>query len=278
MSKRKKTRRGGGEAHVTEYVAAATPPHNVPDICMDIRQVHATREMYLKAAISIENTRAGIVRHCLGFKTSQDESDREAGRKKAASLIASVLKGDDVGHGDLVPLIVDMEEGIKAPRKIADDHGKILSKLAKSLPVSDWVTSVKGFGQINFGRIIGEAGDLSLYPNPAKLWKRLGLAPYQKNGVTKMPSTWMRTGGLSAEEWTALGYCPRRRAVAYVLGESLLKANKGVYRQRYDEAKARFKENHQDCKDIHAHKHAMLCMVKRLIRDLWVEWNKKAVS
>lgn len=278
MSKKKKPRRGGEVGLVNESSHAASPAITVPDTCFEIRQVHATREMYLKAAISIENTRAGIVRHSLGFKTSQDESEREAGRKKAAAFIGMALKGEDVPVPELVPLIMQMEEGIKAPRKCADSHGKILSNLAKSLPVSDWVTSVKGFGQINFGRIIGEAGDLSLYPNPAKLWKRLGLAPYQKNGVTKMPSTWMRTGGLSAEEWTALGYCPRRRAVAFVLGESLLKANKGVYRQRYDEAKARFKETHADCKDIHAHKHAMLCMVKRLIRDLWVEWNKKPVS
>jgi len=272
------TKGGGAGSCATDSPPAPAPNNDVPEICLEIRQLHATREQYIKAAITIENTRAGVVRNAIGFKTTQDETEREKGKKAAQTLIAAVLKGNPNDHPELSPLIIQMEEGIKAPRKIADDHGKLLSKMVKALPVSSWVVAVRGFGLINFARIIGEAGDLSLYSNPGKLWKRLGLAPFQKGGVNKMPSTWRREGGLNAEEWTAVGYSPRRRAIAFVLGECMLKANKGPYRQRYDEAKERFKANRPDCKDIHAHKHAMLCMVKRLIKDLWVEWNKKPVS
>lgn len=166
----------------------------------------------------------------------------------------------------------NLRPAIAAADAQAEMLGKAMAKLAKQLPVADWVERQRGFGIGNFARIIGETGDLSLYANPAKVWKRLGLAPFKGQA----PSTWKRKGGLSAEEWTALGYCPRRRAVCYVVSECLLKGNgsDGRYRQRYDQAKERFAAAHPDEKPIHCHKHAMLLMVKMLVRDLWVVWNK----
>lgn len=269
MAKRKK--RVGDLPRDTDATTAA--PLDIPDICLEIRQLHATREKYIAAAIRIENTRAGLVRDSIGYKSTQDEGEREKGKKAAASVISAVLAKKKTGYDFLAPLILQMEDGIAAPRKIADEHGKQLVRLVKQLPVSVWVAGVRGFGLMNFARIIGEAGDLSLYANPGKLWKRLGLAPIESKGKNQMPSTWRLKGGLTAEEWTLAGYSPRRRGISFVASECLLKLNKGEYRKRYDEAKATFKEKHPDCKDIHAHKHAMLCMVKRLILNLWVEWN-----
>jgi hypothetical protein len=123
----------------------------------------------------------------------------------------------------------------------------------------------------SLGTIIGETGDLSLYANPAKVWKRLGLAPF--NG--KMPSTWRsgKEGKLSSEEWSAIGYSPRRRSVMYVIGESLVKQNDGDYRKRYDEAKAAIAAAHPDYSKGRCHNHGMLLCVKRLVRDLWKQWR-----
>ncbi len=53
---------------------------------------------------------------------------------------------------------------------------KRLTKLAKALPIGPWVEGTRGVGLLSLAAIVGEAGDLSAYSNPAKLWKRMGLA------------------------------------------------------------------------------------------------------
>jgi hypothetical protein len=40
-----------------------------------------------------------------------------------------------------------------------------------------------------------------------------------------MGATWRYKGGLPAEEWTAFGYSPRRRSIAYLIGANLLRGN-----------------------------------------------------
>ena len=47
---------------------------------------------------------------------------------------------------------------------------------AKALPVASFVEETRGFGYLGLAQIVAEAGDLSNYANPAKLWKRFGLA------------------------------------------------------------------------------------------------------
>ena len=41
----------------------------------------------------------------------------------------------------------------------------------------------------------------------------------------RMGATWKSKGGLSAAEWEEFGYSPRRRSVAFVFGENLVKLN-----------------------------------------------------
>ncbi len=143
----------------------------------------------------------------------------------------------------------------------------------------------------------------------------MGCAPFTKGEVTLMGSTWRskRYGTLNDEEWSAYGYSPRRRSVSFNIGECLLKGNyvsvgvPGPYRQRYDEVKVRAAEVHPEwlicrtcegtgklksrkgdractiCKKtpgkvgMRVHRHASLLMTKRLLRNLWCEWNKKPV-
>ncbi|MFZ1992215.1 MAG: hypothetical protein WAW96_20865 [Alphaproteobacteria bacterium] len=109
------------------------------------------------------------------------------------------------------------------------EYDKQLRKLAGSLPVAPWVEQQKGFGLINLGLIVGEAGDLSAYSNPAKLWKRFGLAVMPDGGAQRKFA--------DKEKAEAAGFNPRRRAVAHILGDCLIK-KEGQYRALYLARKA----------------------------------------
>jgi hypothetical protein len=122
-----------------------------------------------------------------------------------------------------------------------------------------------------------------------------------------------KEGKLPASEWETFGYSPRRRCIAYQISDVLIKLNKSIYRARYVEAKVKAYTNHpewdwKDCvacvgkgrvddrndvtdsnpvstsklcptcggtgkKTLRAHLHGMLLAVKKLLLNLWGEWN-----
>lgn len=92
-----------------------------------------------------------------------------------------------------------------------------------------------------------------------------------------------------AEEALEHGYNPERRAIAYVLGTELLKAQIrnvkdeagkrtdasvaiGPYGQLYLERKAY--ELSRDLTSAHAHNRAARYMVKRVLRDVYAAWGQ----
>src|SRR5581483_5974690 len=101
---------------------------------------------------------------------------------------------------------------------------------------------------------------------------------------TKMGSTWRfgSEGRLPAEAWSEAGYSPRRRSIAYLIGECLLKANyadkaagtPGPYRAEYLRAKADFQARHPDYSALRCHRHGMLLAVKLLLLNLRREWRR----
>jgi hypothetical protein len=140
---------------------------------------------------------------------------------------------------------------------------KTLRKMAKALPVYPWVKSVGGFGEGNLAAIIGEAGDLSNYSNPAKLWKRMGLAVIGGERQRRVSD---------ADLALVHGYNPERRSIAYLLGECLMKAkSKNPYGPLYDERKAY--ELTRVKTPAHAHNRAVRYITKRALRDLWRAWR-----
>lgn len=270
MAKKKKRR---DEVRI-ENDGSSVPP--LSQICQHLRDIHARREQFIKTRIMFANRRRALVAWSLGYKSTDDEDERTKRLGEADKIVAAILKGESKPeHNDVAEFVRQMEPAIEAADSQSDALGKSMVKLVKQIPVCEWAERQRGFGLMNLARIIGETGDLSLYANPAKVWKRLGLAPVTKNGITRHPSSWKSKGGLTAEEWSEVGYCPRRRAIAFVVSECLLKGNgEGQYRSRYNQAKTLFAAKHPEEKPIHCHKHAMLLMVKMLIRDLWVVWNK----
>lgn len=135
---------------------------------------------------------------------------------------------------------------------------KRLKKLAQIQPEWSWVQSVKGFGPMNFAAITGETGGIGMYRNPSCVWKRMGLAVI--DGARQRKVT-------DPEMAEIHGYNPSRRAVAFNLGECIIKAG-GPYKTVYDERKA-LELQTEGRTPIHAHRRAARYMVKRILRDLW---------
>lgn len=186
-------------------------------------------------------------------------------KKKALAVFAaatSATPAEPLIAVAIAPLVA-AQEHINQNRKMME---KRLKALAESLPVWEaWAKDVRGFGALSLASIVGECGDLGLYGNPAKLWKRLGLAVIGGERQRK------KTDKALAE---LHGYNPRRRSVVWVIGSTIIKVGgeTSPYRALYLERKEL--EATRVASKAHAHNRAARYMTKRLVRDLWMQWRR----
>lgn len=107
--------------------------------------------------------------------------------------------------------------------QLRQDVYKKLIEAAKQLPVTATVTEIRGFGVGSLAAIVGEAGDLSKYSNPAKLWKRFSLHTINGHAARRVKGV-------------INGFVPHRRAEMHVIGDSLLRSG-GPYADLYQARK-----------------------------------------
>jgi hypothetical protein len=175
------------------------------------------------------------------------------------------------------PRYYDARAGIEALRKQCQKELLIAAKL---LPAAAWVATIKGFGMPSFAAIVGEAGDLGEYGNPAKLWKRFSLHVIDGHASRRVKGD------------DSQGFVSRRRAEAHVIGDTLVRAG-GAYADLYRTRKAyeieklaaagievkpaaRIRADQWD-KFMSAgqvHKRALRYVEKRLLLDLWRAWRR----
>lgn len=187
-----------------------------------------------------------------------------------------------------------------------------MERIVSTFPIAAFVDSPhrKGFTLAGLAVIIGHAGHPLNYPKKGHLWKRLGLAPFSKDGVTRAGSSWGRYGGLSKEDWIELGY--KRSRLGDIFGkitQPLLYAQWratgaiGPYGEAYGRYKARQielneagtfaeeaarqaasakKNGIKPRKELLEGKltpaainaRALRYMTKKLIADLWFAWRR----
>lgn len=221
------------------------------------------------------------------------------GDKDAAAPLWNAINGKGE-HAHAAAALAWCEPLLMARDTIEDyrkAEEKKLAKLAKQLPVAEWVEAVPGFGVGSLGAVIGESGDLSKYGNPAKLWKRMGLAVI--NGG--------RQRRVAGDEALIHGYSPERRSIMWNIGACLIK-QQGPWRELY---LARLATEHQKALDEglipatstkvtvdswakrglpeltkvtkitaahrsagHMNNRAQRYIEKRLLRDLWRAWRQ----
>lgn len=156
-------------------------------------------------------------------------------------------------------------------------ESKAMDRIVKALPVWKWAEGVRGIGSSILAQIIAETGDLSKYANPAKVWKRMGLALVRghrqqfwsatRAGFTRSENVQM------AEE---MGYVARRRALMAVTGDCIIRAKNphyGVIYREYKKRKIKELPPKEKGRKMHAHKMALRYIEKRFLLDLWKAWR-----
>lgn len=225
-------------------------------------------------------------------KTEWHVGDDEATRDKANKDVAAKIKAARAGDGDpSIITVVGLTDNARAPADAERArHEKEMETLARSLPVAPWVETVPGLGYLGLATIIAETGDLSLYANVAKVWKRLGYAPYNgKAGSTWKRATW-RNGdaALTADQWIENPFSGKRYALMHVIAVWLknkqwigaAKTEDGVGKPNgiYGEVYARRRDHtvvtHADWSKQHSHMDALRVMMKEVLKDLWLQWHK----
>jgi hypothetical protein len=268
-------------------------------IIAEIRAWHRQRVFAMDQRKRADLALGAFLRTQLGWSRNLPAAGRTAIAKNAAALVdlgEKIAKGKATGIGDsafstLGPVILAAIHSRAHWDAIEAAATKEMERLARLLPAWEgFGEGVKGFGARSLAVIVGEAGDLSHYGNPAKLWKRMGLAVMA--GI--------RQGGLrktaSAEDWIAHGYSARRRSFMFVIGDVLIK-NQNAYREVYlarkeierakavaagltvaPAAKIPAKRKAEFMSDGHVHRRAQRYMEKRLLRDLWRSWRRANVA
>ena len=277
---------------------------DIDKVCQELQVLQRHRTIVIKSRIMQANRLQAIVAGSIGYSSGMPEKERLKKFTEATKLIRAVVDGD--ADCSLKFIILTTMVGIDAFRDKETAIEKEQGKLAKTLPVAEWVMAPeqKGFGLQSLATVVGETGNLSNYANPAKVWRRMGCAPHQFDGKTLMGATWKsgKEGKLPASEWESFGYSPRRRSISFVIGENLVKQNGrvsaagneidsasgdaadegfaetessrvGPYRARYDQAKADIKQKHEEYSDLRCHRHGMLLATKLLLKNLWIEWH-----
>lgn len=185
-----------------------------------------------------------------------DETEEDGDSRKRNDSLPS--NGDAVFFATL-----PLQEARAVLRKHRLKVERDLTALAMDLPVYTFVQNLHGFGALGLAQIVGEAGNLSKYANPAKLWKRMGLAVINGKSQRRV------TGDGALEQ----GYSPTRRAIMFCIGDALLK-KQNAYRDLYLIRKAREMEKVPEGPKILWHRRAQRYCEKRLLRELWRAWTQ----
>jgi len=254
----------------------------------DIRGLHRQRRYAMKVQQKIDRALEAFVRNnATTWAFDMPEEEREKINREVKAMIVEARKG----HG--LPLIVEMVRNTDKGREpfdvVREAAEKNMETRAARLPVMSWVETVKGAAALGLATIIAEAGDLANYPNPQKLWSRLGYAPYDgAAGSTWKRERW-RSRALTADEWIAHPFSGQRYALMHQISIWLVNAQwigaeksetgegapAGYYGFVYSERRKHTAITHPDWTKQHSRMDALRVTMKAFLRDLWCTWNDR---
>lgn len=272
---------------------------DIETLVAGIRAMHRQRNFAMESRKRADLSLGSFLRLDLGWRLHGDKAVNAYAKTRAAEL-AEI--GESLAKGKVHPeseaedflehrAIIEASIRARAPfDDIEAEATKQMERLAKQLPVwSSWGEGVRGFSARSLAVIVGEAGDLSNYPEKGHLWKRMGVAVIDGIAQGKLAKT------ASKSDWIAHGYSKARRSRMFVIGDGLVKqgdeyravylARKEYERQRAEaaglivapSAKIPKARAHEFISDGHIHRMAQRYMEKRLLRDMWKAWRRATV-
>lgn len=270
----------------TQHLGAevVTPHYRDPSLIAHIRALYKQRNDIIRAHGNLTRQAISICRHAAGYNTFLPEKERGAAMKRGDRMLADLKAGEE-GAVALVGMsagyllnVIEQAEFDKQKRRIE----RLMEKSAIGMGADLFIADTKGFSYTMLANIIGEAGDLANYGTVSRLWKRMGLAVIDGKRQSKQ-----------SDVATAMahGYNPARRSAMWNIGESILKQHLrnvkdeegnrtdqsiaiGHYGEVYLDHKKRLAVERQDMTKAHIHNRAKRYMEKRLLRDLWLAWNR----
>jgi hypothetical protein len=313
-------RRGIGDPELIESVAAR-------DRIIAVLASYAKRRRYaVKLQQKIDRAMESYIRiNHTDWEPSASEAERAKFNRlvgklieKARTVLADIqelrAKEDHVAADQLalapgiapdILQIVQITDASRAPadevRKSSERH---MLEAVRQLPVAAWIESVHGIGLPGLALLVAEAAALDSeagravgldgYLNPAKLWKRLGYAPFDGHaGSTWKRDSW-RPRKLTDEEWIAAPFSGSRYAVTYTLSLWLVNHQweappkdkdgnpigeghpTGPYGEIYYKRRKYTDAHRPDWTDDHKRKDGLRIAFKQFLVDLWKAWIDSA--
>lgn len=278
-------------------------------LALQLTELGVRRRQFIKARICVMNAAGALVRRALGWQGDLDEKERAKIAKQAARIMSSEQSADlpeELGRiADLLASDISTARKMAEPGEVLQHQIELeMRRSARQFPIwKSFAVNVKGLSDLGLAIIIAEAGPLDRYSDHSKLWKRLGLAPITKDGVTRSGSQWRMKGGLSADDWRAAGYSPARRSQMYAqvgnaiiggmgngyrppVGEDVdqnesLSYYEKVFVKRLRYEAARDETMRRPDTDSGRESYSKACAAraqyyteKRLLKHLWQEWRK----
>lgn len=250
-----------------------------------LSSLQANRKFYIKSVNRQVLSTKSLIRRSLKWSPALPEAEREAINKKANDIYAAVNKGttcEGVSES-VIEAIKTSALSMSSLVKSREDVEKAMKSLVRQVPTYDFIKGVKGFGELGAAVLYAETGDLSNYSGPAKVWKRLGLAPYKGKAGSHLGSK----DGMTKEDWVELGYSPHRRSEVHsCITDPLFRAQHstkvgiGHYGEVYDRRRAKTEAERPEWNASKAHHHmdAARIMTKELVKDLWREHHMRAAA
>jgi hypothetical protein len=230
------------------------------ELIISIRSLYRRRRAYHRAEKSLILQRKAQERWAAVERLREDGGELPKGKFPTPSA------ADEATIAALYPEFGEAQALMRAAREALE---KQLRTAAMQLPVyATFVAPLCGMGALALAIIVGEAGDIGGYANPAKLWKRMGVGLVQ----TADGQNIRQRRAENAELALQMGYDPQRRSALFTIGDSLIK-KQNVYRELYLTKKAEYAAR-EDCRSqMQAHRRAQRFMEKRLLLELWRAWR-----
>jgi hypothetical protein len=254
---------------------------SVSEACENLIERQRHRIFCIRQQQRCDRSIEALLARSSGYHTSLVPAERKALFSAAAKLRREIEGGkidQFPANSDLPRLVIASAASRATWDQLRGDVEKRMIKLARALPAISFVHAVRGFGELGLAVIVGEAGDLGNYANPAKLWKRLGLAVFDGHRQGSPGE------GATKDDWIRHGYNRQRRAEVWVFCSDVLFRAQwrgakddapahpiGPYGEAYAERKAWVLA--RGWTPAHADADARRYMTKRLLRDLWRAWR-----
>ena len=290
------------EVYTAEASALASGVQLDPEVEKQLSLAFRRYKYIMKLRIATGNTMMGLCRMTVGFHDETNSIKMSELNAKAKNIHDAVInkKVPELGPEDQVAakavqeLLLEIYPNFRNFELENKKYVKILEDSSEKFSehVLEWVDDhVKGVGRLTVAKVIGMTGDLLKYDDPAKVWKRLGVAVLpDKNGRL------VRQGGdgegMDKKTWIVHGYRPHFRSEVALIGDNLRRQKHEyfypLYLRRKEYELEKLKPEEEERKKAarkkgwkgyaikaHADKRALRFIEKRFLLHLWSVWTGK---